>query len=260
LGGTNGSALDSVARSIESRRDSLLLVVTLTLNGSRAPVDGAERQRHMTMIERVVRRLRPDVLVPAERVITGPGAPSPEAWQDYYERVAAAARRADRRIIVALATDASTATDSALTDWVMQDGSAVRAVALSVRDHGAHPSRMVDALNALARWASRSRVVPDAWVLGVPAAPAVTGEVVQQRLVRHVLAWGVAHPWVRGVIAGDAGDVTTPAGLRTATGRARRALAEVGVALRAQRDATPMAPTSDAGPDAPPDPLTPPPR
>jgi hypothetical protein len=278
-GGTSVPALDSVARSIEPRRDSLLLVVTLTLNGDRASIDGAESQRHQAMIERVVRRLRPDVLVPAERVTTGSGAPSIEAWRDYYERTAATVRRTDRRVTVALATDASTAVDSALTDWVMQGGSAVRAVALSVQDRGARPSRLVDALNALARWASLARVVPDVWILGVPAAPAVTGEVVQQQLVRYALAWGVAHPWVRGVIAGDAGDVTAPTGLRTATGRARRALTEVGGALRAQRDTpaapppavvpvtpgtpgTPVAPesTATAGRILSPDTLTPPPR
>jgi hypothetical protein len=132
------------------------------------------------------------------------------------------------------------------------------------------PSRFVRALNALARWASLARVVPDVWILGVPTAPVVTGEVVQQRLVRHALQWGVAHPWVRGVIAGDAGDVTAPTGLRTATGRARRALAEVGGALRAQRDIpaapppamVPVAPesTSSAGRPTAPDTLTPPPR
>lgn len=272
-GGTSASALDSVARSIEPRRDSLLLVVTLTLGGDRIPMDSAARQRHLTRIERVVRRLRPDLLVPAERVTTGAGAPTLEAWQDYYERAAATAHRVDRRVIVALATDASTAADSALTDWVMQGGSAVRAVALSVQDHGAQPSRMAAALNSLARWASLARVVPDAWILGVPAAPAVTGEVVHQRLVRHALAWGAARPWVRGIIAGDAGDVTAPTGLRTATGRARRALAEVGGALRAQRDipsapppaVVPVAPVAAesmpaAGPRAAPDTLTPPPR
>lgn len=266
-GGASASALDSVARSIEPRRDSLLLVVTLTLNGSRTAVDGAQRQRHAAVIERVVRRLRPDVLVPAERVTTGSGAPTLEAWKDFYERAATTARRADRRVLVALATDASTAVDSALTDWVMQGGSPVRAVALSVQDRGAQPARLVNALNALARWASLARVVPDVWILGVPAAPAVTGEVVQQRLVRHTLAWGAAHPWVRGVIAGDAADVTAPTGLRTASGHARRALAEVGSALRTQRD-TPDAPPPALPPVAPeatpagrsiaPDTLTPP--
>ncbi len=237
--GTSAAALDSVARSIYTRRDSLVLVVTLTLDGSRAPLEGSDVQQRMAMIERVVRRLRPDVLVPAERVITGPLAPRLETWQDYYQRAAAAARRADRRVTVALATDASTATDSALAEWVLQGGSPVTAVALAVRDCGAEPSRFLDALNALARWASLSRVASDVWVLGVPTAPAVTGEIAQQQLVRHALAWGAARPWVRGIIAGDAGDITAPTGLRTATGRGRRALAEVGAALRAQRDAPP---------------------
>ena len=269
-GGTTASALDSVARSIEPRRDSLQLVVTLRLNGSRPPVQGTDGLRHLAMIERVVRRLRPDILVPAERVTTGASAPGRQGWQDYYERTAEAARRADRRVTVALGTDASTAADSALTDWVMQGGAPVRAVALTVQDHGMQPSRFVRALNAIARWASLARVVPDVWILGVPTAPAVTGEVVQQRLVRHALQWGVAHPWVRGVIAGDAGDVTAPTGLRTATGRARRALAEVGGALRAQRDipaapppaVVPVAPesTSSAGRPSAPDSLPPPPR
>ncbi|MHB8839918.1 MAG: hypothetical protein ACYC7F_13325, partial [Gemmatimonadaceae bacterium] len=59
--------------------------------------------------------------------------------------------------------------------------------------------------------------------------------------MRHTLRWAAAHPWVRGVIAGDASDVASPAGLRTASGRARRALFEVGAALRAQRDAPPAA-------------------
>lgn len=269
-GGTSVPALDSVARGIEPRRDSLLLVVTLTLDGARAAAGGDEGTRRLEMIERVVRRLRPDILVPAERVTTGSGAPSREAWQDYYKRAATAAHRASRRVTVALATDASTAVDSALTDWVMQGNSPVRAVALAVPDRGASPSRLVHALNALARWASLARVVPDVWILGVPAAPAVTGEVVQQRLVRYVLAWGAARSWVHGVIAGDAGDVTAPTGLRTATGRARRALAEVGGALRTQRDTPPAPPlavvpsapdaTPTAGRSATPDTLTPPPR
>jgi hypothetical protein len=271
LGAVNPT-LDSVSRVIEPRRDSLLLVVTLTLDGSRAAVDGTAQQMHAEAIQRVVRRLRPNVVVPAERLTTGAGAPTLEAWKRFYERAATAARGVDRRVTVALATDASTAADSALTDWVMQGGSPVRAVALSVRDRGAQPARMVDALNALARWASLARVVPDVWILGVPAAPAVTGEVVQQRLVRHTLAWGAAHPWVRGVIAGDASDVTAPTGLRAAAGRARRALAEVGSALRTQRDTPvasppplppgavpPSAPeTTPAGRSPAPDTLTPP--
>jgi hypothetical protein len=110
-----------------------------------------------------------------------------------------------------------------------------------------------------------AREVPDVWIVGVPSAPTITGEVVQQRLVRHALLWAAARPWVRGVIAGDASDITTPVGLRTASGRARRALVEVATALRARRDA-PTAPDPAVAADStagiprvpPPDTLVPP--
>jgi len=70
----------------------------------------------------------------------------------------------------------------------------------------------------------------------------VAGEVAQQRLVRHALQWGASRTWVRGVIAGDASDVLSITGLRTATGRSRGALAELGIALRALRDTPVVAP------------------
>ncbi len=231
--------LDSVARSIEPRRDSLLLVVTLTLGGRITPGEGATARARQALIERIVRRLRPDVLLPAERVTTGPGAPGADGWRAYYERAAATARRVDRDVTVALATDASSPADSALADWVMAGGSRVDAVALATHDGAAEPRAFVAALNAVARWASLARVMPDVWIVGVPTAPIVMGEVVQQQLVRHALAWSAARPWVRGVIAGDASDITAAAGLRTASGRARRALADVAAALRVQRDLTP---------------------
>jgi hypothetical protein len=87
------------------------------------------------------------------------------------------------------------------------------------------------------RWVSLARVSPSVWLVGVPTAPAISGEMAQQRLVRRALLWGASRAWVRGVIAGDASDVLASTGLRTATGRARGALAEVGAALRALREA-----------------------
>lgn len=241
------AVLDSIARSVEPRRDSLTLVVTLTLGGRKAPGTGDAERARLALIDRIVRRLNPDVLLPAERVTHGEGAPSVEGWRAYYEHAAIAARRVDRDITIALATDASAPADSALADWVMAGGSRVDAVAIAVRDGGANPAAFVAALNATARWAALARVRPDVWVVGVPSAPLVTGEEVQAQLVRHALAWGAARAWVRGVIAGDASDVGAPVGVRTAAGRPRRALAEVAAALRAQREA-PRAATPDSLP------------
>lgn len=231
------AVLDSIARSIEPRRDSLTLVVTLTLGARAAPGTGDAERARLALIDRIVRRLHPDVLLPAERVTYGAGAPSVDGWRAYYEHAAIAARRVDRDITVALATDASAPADSALADWVMTGGSRVDAVAIAVRDNGADPLRFVNALHATARWVALARVRPDVWVVGVPSAPLVTGEYVQAQLVRHALAWGAARAWVRGVIAGDASDVLAATAVRTAAGRPRLALGEVATALRAQREA-----------------------
>jgi hypothetical protein len=243
--GTGAAALDSVSRALAPRRDSVVLVVTLLLGGFRPGEGGSGEETRLEALDRVVRRLRPDVLVPAELIPAGRHAPALDAWVRHYDRVAEVARRADRRIVVALGTEARTDTDSAAVEWVMQRNAPVRAIALAVSDHGAHPERFLTALASISRWASFGLTPPDVWLLGVPTAPAVTGEVVQQRLVRYTLAWATARPWVRGVIAGEAGDITAPTALQTATGRRRRAVAEVAAALRAQRDLSPALDAAD---------------
>ncbi len=240
--GATAAALDSVARSIEPRRDSMSLVVTLDLaeRAQDGRMDDAAMRTRLAVIERIVRHLRPEVLVPAERV---PDDADIAWWQSYYTRAAAAARRLDRNVTVALGTDASTRVDSALVHWALQGDTPVDAVALVVRAPDRQPARYLAALAAMDRWASANQGTPAVWLLGVPTAPAVAGEVAQQHLVRHAMAWAASRAWVRGIIAGDASDEMTATGLRTATGRSRRALTEVSAALRALRDLP--APTAD---------------
>ena len=245
--GATTIALDSMARSIAARRDSLVLVVTLDMqDGGEQPLrgDDAWMRERIALIERVVTRLRPNVLLPAEGVVPFSGAGTARWWQSYYERVARSTRRIDRNIFIALATDAGSPADSALCDWVMQDGSPVDAIALSVRAHSDTPARFEGALSSLARWVSMARAVPAVWLIGVPASPAVAGEVAQQRLVRHALLWGASRVWVRGVIAGDASDALAGTGFRTPGGRSRRALTEVGAALRSLRDSPMVVPVT----------------
>ncbi|MBI2407900.1 MAG: hypothetical protein HYV19_06350 [Gemmatimonadetes bacterium] len=230
--GVTTATLDSLARLIEARRDSVTLVVTLLLEGA-IPSAGTRRDAaRMTRLEQIARRLRPNVLLPADRV-TGTDV---GAWQAYYGRAAAAVHRIDRGVAVALATECSTPTDSALVDWVLSGSVAASAVAFVARDYGARPVQTLRALDALARWVALAREPARVWIVGVPTAPAVFGERAQQRVVRRVLAWSAARPWVRGVIAGDASDIAAPTALRTASGRSRLALHDVGAALRAQSD------------------------
>lgn len=238
-GATTG-ALDSIARSIAARRDALVLVVTLDMaRGDDQPrgSDDAWMRDRLTRIELIVKRLQPNVLLPADGVARSSGGGAVQEWQSYYEQVARTARRIDRSVIIALATDAASPADSALCDWVLQGGSPVDAIALSVRTFGDNPARFEGALASMARWVSMARAVPAVWLVGVPTSPVVSGELAQQGMIRHALRWSVSRPWMRGVIAGDASDDLAGTGLRTPGGRSRRALAEVGAALRALRDA-----------------------
>jgi hypothetical protein len=230
--GVSVATLDSVARLIEARRDSVTLVVTLPLDGA-LPLAGTRGDTaRLSRLEQIVRRLRPNVLLPADRV-TGTDV---GAWQAYYGRVAAAVHRVDSSVAVALASACATPTDSALVDWVLSDSESASAVAFVARDHGAHPAQLLRALDALARWVALARAPARVWIVGVPTAPAVLGERAQQRVVRRVLAWSAARPWVRGIIAGEASDIAAPTALRTASGRSRLALLDVAAALRAQSD------------------------
>lgn len=252
----SNAALDSIARTLAPRRDSITLIVSLRLPVPFPRADTSAERARLAALERIARRLRPDVLVPADRVELAAAEASVPDVIRHYERVATRVQRINRRIVIALGTDASSESDSVAVEWVMSGSAPVSTIALAVRDHGVSPERFVGALAAVSRWASLGRRPPGTWLLGVPSAPTVTGERVQQHLVRYALAWATASPWVRGVVAGDASDVAGPVALRTAGGRRRLALAEVVAALRLQRDAAAgaatdasIAPTAPAPPD-----------
>lgn len=233
----SGAVLDSIARTIVARRDSLTLVVSLDLDDSPVLSERSRRARGAA-VERIVRRLRPDVLVPSERV---PHGVDVEAWKRDLESLAAIARRIDADVTVALGIDGVTPVDSALADWVLTQHPSLDAVALSSPRAG-RPQAFDAALNALARWSSFSNAPASLWILGVPTAPLATGETAQAQLLRHALAWSAAQPNVKGIITGDASDVRAPTALSTAAGRPRAAVADVAAALRAARD-IPAAPT-----------------
>jgi hypothetical protein len=250
--GSSAAVLDSVARVLEGGRDSLTLVVSVAMARGEAPSPGANDERwvsgRVALVERVVKHLRPDVLLPAGDLAPEGGA---ARWEEYYERVARAARRIDRDVTIALATEASSALDSVLCDWVGQGGTPVDAIALSVPPGRNGPARLGASQRALVRWVSLARTPPVVWLVRLPSAPAVDGEVAQQRLVRQALQWASAREWVRGVIAGDASDTWWSGGLRAASGRSRLALAEVGSALHSLRDSPvlPIVPSDAASAD-----------
>lgn len=227
-------ALDSLARTVESRADSVTLIVTLTFDAD------------STELTRVMRRLRPDVLVP-------PPAGGRDAEGETLrrlERTVRVARRVSRDVTVAFATRAESATDSALVDRMHSRETAVDGLVLFAPPGPGNPARYEAALAALARWARLHRTPLDTWLLGVPAAPAVEGVLAQQHLVRYAIRWGNTHPWVRGVVVGDASDGWSARGVRSASGQSRAALAEIGAALRALRDVMPLPAVDATGADS----------
>ena len=241
--GATSAALDSVSRSIAPRRDSLLLVVTLDLDDVGRMKNDAARRIRMATLERIERRLRPDVLAPAEEVRDNADA---AWWKAYYVEATRTVRRVNRDVTVALGTDARSPLDSALADWVMTGQGPVDGLMLSVRDYGVRPTRYVAALDAVTRWVALARTPPSVWIAGVPASPIVTGDAAKDRLLRYALAWGAAHVWVRGMIVGDASDGLAANGMRTAAGRAHAALASLGASLRTQRDLAPSLTATDS--------------
>jgi hypothetical protein len=239
--GATVAALDSVSRSLDPRRDSITIIVTLDIDDG-ARLDDAVVAARIGALERITRHVNPDVLVPADHIVGGDAT----RWKAYYLRATSAVRRLDRNVTVALGTDAGTGADSALVDWVFNGQTAVDAVGLAVRNHADQPARALGALAAISRWAARAARTPTVWLLGAPTAPAVTGEAAQAQMVRYILAWSEMRPWVRGVIAGDASDEVAATGLRTANGRSRQAVVELGAALRASHDIPAPIPTAPA--------------
>ncbi len=248
--GATGPSLDSLSRLLEGRRDAVTLIVSLPFaRGDGAPFAAGDDRwlaSRTALVERTVRRLHPDILLPAG---DQPPAGEADAWKSYYVRLTRAARRLDRNVTIALATRASTPLDSVLCDWVGSGESSVNAIALTAMAGAGNPARAGAARAALARWIGLAAAPPSVWLVALPFAPAVDGEIAQQHVVRQALSWAAAHAWVRGVIAGDAADLWLDGGLRTASLRSRPALAEVGSALKALRESTappPMRPDTAA--------------
>jgi hypothetical protein len=243
--------LDSLAHALDQlQRDSTLLIVTLGYRGKlipelrRVPLD--QRQR-LAAIRRIVRQLRPDILLPVEdpygvgeRLV---GRLQLTAWEDYITSAAAAAKAADRRVRIGLAAAAFDSRDSALYAWAAGPASPVDVLGFSF-----FPDRRgAEALDAYTRTADRwMSVMPPAkphWVFAVGGYPIAHGEESQAEGIWGVLAWATARPVIKGLIVYEAGDYGQARGLRSPSGRLREAAFAVMRAMRALRENTVVTPT-----------------
>lgn len=232
--------LDSLAHSIDQlRRDSVLLVVTLGYEPDareryRASPERYRRAR-IDVADRIARRLRPDILLPALDPY-GAGAVAlgnvPVTWWEEYLRLTAKrVRDVSLRIRIGVSASAFTARDSALYAWADSPRSPVDVVGFSLFPSFSGGESLNARLRVADRWTRTSR--KEQWVFAAGGFPTAHGEASQQRAILAVLAWATAHPTVRGLIVDGAGDYDEMTGLRAPGGRLRPAVVTLRRAIQA---------------------------
>lgn len=244
--GATPRALDSLSRALEKyRADSTVIVVTLgwdlreALRVRFAPT-AWERDR-VALVDQVVRRLRPDVLVPLADPnglgvqIGGPREAS--EWQPLLTQLAKTAHtvRPRTRVLAEVATFDEP--DSAMVAWATSPRSGLDGIGYMLQP-GFRGGVMLEArMQAADRWravrAKAGALKGDEWVLLTGGFPWTQGEQAQDRGIWGVLAWASARPTMTGVIVGDAGDYDTRRGLRGPGGRLRLANTSLRRAIRA---------------------------
>jgi hypothetical protein len=243
------AVLDSVAHAVEAlRRDTALFVVQLGYRGRLLPSAGTQTfdvETRLRAVERVVRRLQPDVLIPAEDPYaagtTAFGYLPVETWEDYLTRASRLAKRLRPRTRIAVAASSYGVRDSALYAWAAGPTSPVDLVGFSFFPSHTGAGALDAAMRAADRWMRSTRTTKPHWVLSAFAYPVAHGEESQERALWGVLAWATARPAIRGAIFHDAGDYGTLTGLRAPSGRLRRGAFAVLRGVRALRE-------SEAGP------------
>jgi hypothetical protein len=237
--GIRAATLDSLAATLaDVRRGGVRLVVTLGYG----PQDGEAlrrdaidyRDRRLSMVDQVVRRLRPDLLVPAldpmdagARVL---GHVPLAWWEDYLSKAAALAHRLRPRTRVGLAASSFSPADSALYAWGERSRE-IDVLGFSLAPSWGGGASLEARLRLAERWLRASR--KDQWVFSARAFPRVFGERNQERATWGMLAWATSQPRVRAIILDAAGDYETLDGLRDPGGRLRPVVGRVARAREA---------------------------
>ncbi|MBA3645471.1 MAG: hypothetical protein H0W63_04780 [Gemmatimonadaceae bacterium] len=237
-----GVALDSIAHSVDrTRNDSTLLIVAL---GYPKNADAKFRQsssaytdERIRDVNRIVRRLKPDYLLPAvepysegSRLI---GSQPPEYWIRYFTRAANLAHFIYPRTKVAVGASTYGVRDSVLYTWAAGPSSKIDVVGFSLLA-GFDGLTSTDSYKRIAqRWMKQYEAHPkEHWVFAAGGYPMVHGEQNQQLALWDVLAWATTQPAIKGLIIYEAGDYDASRGLRAPGGRLRSSVAAV---LRAER-------------------------
>jgi hypothetical protein len=227
-GAVTEALVDSIAAAIdEPRRAGALLVAVLAVSDARDPAvphDAAWRAARLREMEILVRRLRPDYVVPAAPADAAPRRVTIGAWIDYLDAAARVARRTRPRTLVMLPLSGFTARDSALYAWAGRTASPIDATGFRIAPSVHGGAGLAARLLAAERWmtAPKPRAM-EHWILETSGWPAIFGERNQERAVWGTLAWASRQPSMHGMLVHAAGDYGAPVGLRAVSGRVRPA-------------------------------------
>ncbi|HEU4722522.1 MAG TPA: hypothetical protein VFS59_14275 [Gemmatimonadaceae bacterium] len=246
----SGLALDSLTNALDLiRRENTQLIVTLGYPQPLVPLPGRtfNDARRLRTIDGVVRRLRPDILIPAEDPYDSgtraAGQRAPQFWQSYIARASAIAKGIRPRTRIGVSASAYDRRDSTLYAWAAAPGSPVDVVGFTLFPSRTGVRTLDAATHAADRWMRESRSTKDHWVFAAGGFPEAHGEVSQERAVWAALAWATSRPTIKGLIVSEAGDYGNITGLRAPDGHLRRATYAVMSALRGVREARVAAPS-----------------
>jgi hypothetical protein len=236
--GTRAAALDSLSRVLEPfRTDSATIAIAIELGHNPG---NATSQARRAAVERVLLRVRPDLLIPGWRspIAVPLGGPEPGVawWQALLGSTAEVIQRVRPRTELGWAAARVDTRDSIIFDWAASVSSPVNVLGvLAFPSFAGLPA--VDArLRAFDRWhelaAARYRADRRYWIMETGGLPRAHGEAAQSAAIMQSLAWATRRPWVTAAVLGDANDYDEAIGLRSASGRLRQA---VGVVARASR-------------------------
>ncbi len=240
--GARLASLDSIARAVDDRRgDSAIIIISLGYpkdaqqRFSSSPTDYTKDR--IADIDRIARRLRPDILIPAvdpygagTRAI---GQQEPEYWINYITQAAKIAHFVNRRIRIGVSASSYGSRDSTLYYWAANKASPVDIVGFSMMPGFDGATSLDTHMRVATRWMHSFTVKPKPhWVFAAGGYPVAHGEKSQELALWGVLSWATAQAQIKGLVVSEAGDYDVLSGLRAANGHYRSA---VGALQRAEK-------------------------
>lgn len=240
----DAAVLDSIARVLGPlrRADSITVIVTLGYRGKLLPSAGGafDRAERLRAVEQVVRRIRPDILIPAEDPYGAGqrafGALPVAEWQSFLTEASALAKQLRPRTRIGVSASSFGRNDSTLYAWAAAPGSPVDVPGFSFIP-GSRGAQDLDAMmRAADRWMAADSARKTVWIYNASGLPLAHGERSQERALWGILSWATAHSRIRGMIVYSASDYGGATGLQAPDGRRRPAASAVSRALRGLRE------------------------